>query len=366
MAQLVWTHGRRVQAAGCVEEGFLWRRFCRRCSEGVLGQFSFLRGNLKLTNRMKSMKTFLTICLLPVVAHLCPLDAAQPGQKLWEFQTGGEGGFCPAIGADGTVYVASGDGKVYALCSSSVGGLARSPWPKFRHDAQNTGRWTAQPPGIERQPSLAVLKEGQEGRITVRVSGQPAPQVQWFFNGATVLAGTSATLILAAVTRAMEGTYLLVASNALGQATSAPIVAVVSNVDPERFVGLRWPGREGSGLTLESSDRLGPGVVWHSLSNYPPAATEQRFVELAPATAAFYRLSGSGSPPVFTGAGFVNGWQFAAPAATQHRIDYTMASTGWTNWLILTNLVLPANPYLFLDYESLGEAARVYRTTPMP
>jgi len=168
------------------------------------------------------------------------------------------------------------------------------------------------------------------------------------------------------VTRALEGTYWLLASNAVGQATSAPIVAVVSNVDPERFVGLRWAGHADSGLTLESTDRLGPGAVWHTLSNYPPATVEQRFAELPGAAAGFYRLSGSGSPPVFTAAGFVNGWQYAAAVGTQHRIEYTAASAGWTNWLLLTNLALPASPYLFLDYDSLGAPARVYRTTPGP
>jgi hypothetical protein len=264
------------------------------------------------------------------------------------------------------VYVGSGDGKVYALCSSSVGGLAQSPWPKFRCNAQNTGRWTGQAPAIEKQPRLAVLKEGQECRITVQVSGIPAPQVQWFFNGAALPGDTNATLILPAVTRALEGTYWLVASNALGQATSAPIVAVVSNVDPERFVALRWPGHADSGLALESTDRLGPGAVWHTLSNYPPATTEQRFVELEAAAAGFYRLSGSGGAPVSAMAGFVNWWRFQAPAGSQHRIEYVTAATGWTNWLQLTNLVLPASPYLFLDYDSLGAPARLYRTTLGP
>jgi hypothetical protein len=287
------------------------------------------------------------------------------GQKLWEFQTGGYVDSSPAIGADGTVYVGSNDGKVYALCSSSVGGLAQSPWPKFRCNAQNTGRWTAQPPGIEKQPTLAVLNEGQEGQITVQVSGNPAPQVQWFFNDAALPGDTNATLILPAVTRALEGIYLLVASNALGQATSAPIVAVVSNVDPERFVALRWPGHADSGLSLESTDRLVPGAVWYTLSNYPPASTEQRFAVSAGAPAGFYRLSGSGSPPVSMVVGWVNGWWYVAPALTQHQIEYTAASTGWTNWLVLTNLVLPASPYLFLDYDSLGAPARLYRTRPV-
>jgi hypothetical protein len=132
-------------------------------------------------------------------------------------------------------------------------------------------------------------------------------------------------------------------------------------------VVLLWPGRPQGGLSLESTDRLGPEAIWQTRTNYPPASTEQRFVELTPAAATgFYRLSGSGSPPVITQVGFVNGWRYAAPAGTQHRIDYAAASTGWTNWLLLNNFFLPNSPYLFLDDASLGSPARVYRTTPVP
>ncbi len=89
------------------------------------------------------------VCLVPFLADMCPLYAAQPGEKLWEFASGTGSPTAtyvqssPAIGPDGTVYVGSNDGRVYALASTSVGGLARSPWPKFRRDAQNTGRSTA-------------------------------------------------------------------------------------------------------------------------------------------------------------------------------------------------------------------------------
>jgi len=224
-------------------------------------------------------------------------------------------------------------------------------------------------PRIEKQPSVAVWKEGNEGRITIEASGTPTPQLQWFCNGTAVPGATNATLVLPAVTRALEGTYWLVASNALGQATSAPIVAVVSNVDPERFVALAWAGRA-SGLTLESTDLLRPGAAWQTLSNYPPATTEQRFVELKPAPAVFYRLSASEPGPVpspmFTGAGFVNGWWHTNTTGTKRLIEYVAASTAWTNWQVLTNLTLPASPYLFLDHDGLGQPARVYRTTVVP
>lgn len=60
------------------------------------------------------------------------------GERVWEYVTGGEVWSSPALGEDGTVYVGSNDGVVYALQGTS--GLAGSPWPKFRADAQNTGR----------------------------------------------------------------------------------------------------------------------------------------------------------------------------------------------------------------------------------
>lgn len=68
------------------------------------------------------------------------LSAATPDGKLkWRYKVGGGIKSSPAIGSDGTVYVGSLDSCVYAIRSDSKG-LADSPWPKFQHDNQNTGR----------------------------------------------------------------------------------------------------------------------------------------------------------------------------------------------------------------------------------
>jgi outer membrane protein assembly factor BamB len=65
---------------------------------------------------------------------LAPSDA----RPIWEYEPTEVGGLAPpAIGADRTVYFGMGD-KLYAFYGSS--GLAAGPWPKFRADAQNTGR----------------------------------------------------------------------------------------------------------------------------------------------------------------------------------------------------------------------------------
>lgn len=68
------------------------------------------------------------------------LSAATPEGKLkWRYKVGGGIKSSPAIGSDGTIYFGSRDSCVYAIRSDSKG-LARSSWPKFQHDNQNTGR----------------------------------------------------------------------------------------------------------------------------------------------------------------------------------------------------------------------------------
>jgi len=61
------------------------------------------------------------------------------GDKLWEFETGDEVYSSPAIGSDGTVYVGSRDNKLYAIKTESLG-PAKSPWPMRGQNARHTGR----------------------------------------------------------------------------------------------------------------------------------------------------------------------------------------------------------------------------------
>ena len=61
------------------------------------------------------------------------------GTPIWEFETGGVVLSSPAIGSDGTVYVGSFDGKLYAIKTDSKG-LAKSPWPMRGQNARHTGR----------------------------------------------------------------------------------------------------------------------------------------------------------------------------------------------------------------------------------
>lgn len=55
---------------------------------------------------------YITFVLIMVIAKL---SAQQPGTLKWSFMTGGRVSSSPAIGPDGTVYMGSGDNKLYAL-----------------------------------------------------------------------------------------------------------------------------------------------------------------------------------------------------------------------------------------------------------
>ena len=96
---------------------------------------------------MRILKHILTISFAVVLAVGCGTTSkginqtskVKIGTPIWEFETGRNVNSSPAIGSDGTVYVGSGDGKLYAIKTDSLG-LAKSPWPMFGQNARRTGR----------------------------------------------------------------------------------------------------------------------------------------------------------------------------------------------------------------------------------
>ena len=62
------------------------------------------------------------------------------GTLKWSYTTGNSINSSPALGTNGILYVGSDDHYLYAIDTGTGAGLADSPWPKFQHDLQNTGR----------------------------------------------------------------------------------------------------------------------------------------------------------------------------------------------------------------------------------
>jgi len=61
------------------------------------------------------------------------------GKIAWKYETKKFVFSSPTIAPNGTLYVGSDDGYLYALKTASPG-LAESSWPKFRGNARNSGR----------------------------------------------------------------------------------------------------------------------------------------------------------------------------------------------------------------------------------
>ena len=93
-----------------------------------------MKGGVKLGQMKPTFIALLALCL-----PLTGADKKKPGTVLWEFETGLYVLSSPAIGSDGTVYVGSGDKKLYAIKTDSKG-LAKSPWPMRGQNARHTGR----------------------------------------------------------------------------------------------------------------------------------------------------------------------------------------------------------------------------------
>lgn len=83
-----------------------------------------------------------SVCFISEFGLLTALDAQR--QPRWTFYLGGYREASPAVSPAGTIYIGGRWREFFALPGGAA--LARSPWPKFRGDAANTGRATPPAP----------------------------------------------------------------------------------------------------------------------------------------------------------------------------------------------------------------------------
>ncbi len=83
------------------------------------------------------------------------------------------------------------------------------------------------PPSIASQPAGATVYAGADFALAVAVQGTPPFAYQWSFNGQPLPGKTSSQLVLSGITRAQEGTYAVVVTNAAGSVTSRDAILTV-------------------------------------------------------------------------------------------------------------------------------------------
>lgn len=124
-----------------------------------------------------------------------------------------------------------------------------------------TVKFTNSPPILLQQPTNVTVLDGRAATLTAVIDGNPTPGLQWFKEGAPILAATNGTLAFAATYPTNGGTYWLTATNVNGSLiTTNVVLTVLADTNP--------PG-------------LLAAVAQKSLTNIAVAISEP----LAPATA---------------------------------------------------------------------------------
>jgi hypothetical protein len=221
----------------------------------VLANLSFADAGayaIKLTNSLgevTSPAVVLTVAQAPVAPALVTAPVAQTvtagdsvqfsvvvtGTPTPTFQWLKDGsGIDGALGATLTLAnVQSGDAAAYAVTISNAMGTITSP------AAQLTVNPAAAAPVFAAPPVSETVATGATAVFTAPALGAPAPTYSWLLNGAAVPGATSATLLIPHATAADAGSYVAVAQNSLGVATSSKAALVVANThNPGRLTNL--------------------------------------------------------------------------------------------------------------------------------
>src|SRR5262249_46179943 len=103
----------------------------------------------------------------------------------WLFNTPTTNNLTASIGADGTTYFTSDNGSLYAIWSTSLGGLGISPWPAPGQNVRRTGL-APTGPRILNQPASQSVVLGGAATLTAIVAGTPPLTFQWMLNGKSV------------------------------------------------------------------------------------------------------------------------------------------------------------------------------------
>lgn len=115
-------------------------------------------------------------------------------------------------------------------------------------------------PEITTQPASQSVAPGANVTFTAAASGTPAPTFQWFKGVDAISGATSATYSLTSVSAGDAASYTVVATNAVGSATSSAAVLTVASASPYDTWAASY-GLDPAGNGAPTANPSGDGVV---------------------------------------------------------------------------------------------------------
>ena len=226
-------------------------------------------------------------------------------------------------------------------------------------------------PTILIPPQTQTAEAGGVVNLAARVTGDPPPTYQWFFNG-NAIAGNTNRLCLSGIQASNVGSYTLVVSNACGAVTSAPaMLNVIAPVEHRPVPAVNLMAQPGSSLGLDYCDVLGSPADWKTMATMTLSNTSQFYFDVSEPLPPqrVYRAWQTGTPSVVPSLnllGMVPAITLTGNVGGSLRLDYINAIGPTDAWVTLETVTLTNTAQFYFDVSVLGQPARLYRITPVP
>lgn len=229
----------------------------------------------------------------------------------------------------------------------------------------------AAPPGFALQPESQTCEFGSIAQLRCLANGYPPPTYQWYWNGTNLIAdATNGVLQLANLPLGLSTALTVVASNAFGSVTSAPVaVNVIPPVERRTVPELHILSEPIGTLNLEYCETLKAPLQWTALDSLP-ASTSADWFDLANPLAAqrFYRVKQSGAPntqPTLQ-LNMIPALTLTGSIGDRIRVDGINAVGPTGDWFTLATVTMTNTSQLFFDVTAPGQPRRLYRLVTVP
>jgi hypothetical protein len=225
-------------------------------------------------------------------------------------------------------------------------------------------------PTILIPPQTQTAEAGGVVNLAARVTGDPPPTYQWFFNG-NAIAGSTNRLCLSGIQASNVGSYTLVVSNACGAVTSAPaMLNVVAPVERRPVPAVNLMAQPGSSLGLDYCDVPGSPADWKTMATMTLSNASQFYFDVSEPLPPqrYYRVWQSGTPGVAPSLNlnFVPAIALTGNVGGSLRLDYINAIGPTDAWVTLETVTLTNTSQFYFDVSVLNQPGRLYRIVPIP
>jgi hypothetical protein len=235
------------------------------------------------------------------------------------------------------------------------------------------------PPEITGQPQSVTAPAGTNLVLTLTATSEVPLTYQWLGDGTAIPAATNDFLVLSNATTSQSGLYAVIAANVFGAVTSQ--VAVVAVLAPPAIItspvsqSLQPAGTVTLSVNASGSGPLayqwflnGTAITGATSSSYEINAAQ--FAEAGNYTVTVSNPVGTvtSSPATvwFTELATYAGITIYGPVGATFQIQCANNLLESTAWTTVTNITLPASPFLFLDLDSKNRPQRFYRSVLLP